>query len=71
MVIVACLALNIFNPAFTFKQAMVGLGGLGSKKKALKQQRVAMGSGNGSESEDRTATNTDIEDGRAEKKEVV
>jgi hypothetical protein len=39
MVIVACFALNIFNPAFTFKEAMTGLGGLGSKKKILKQQR--------------------------------
>jgi hypothetical protein len=39
MVIVACLALNIFNPAFTFKEGVTGLGGLGSKKKMLKQQR--------------------------------
>jgi hypothetical protein len=38
MVIVACLTLNVFNPAFTFKEAMTGLGGLGSKKKMLKQQ---------------------------------
>jgi hypothetical protein len=39
MVIVACIALNIFNPAFTFKEAMTGLGGLGSKKKLAKQER--------------------------------
>lgn len=39
MVIVACFALNIFNPAITFKEAMVGLGGLGTKKKMAKQQR--------------------------------
>ncbi|RDL41448.1 uncharacterized protein BP5553_01427 [Venustampulla echinocandica] len=38
MVIVACLALNAFNPAYTFKEAMEGLGGLGSKKKAKKQE---------------------------------
>jgi hypothetical protein len=43
MVIVACLALNVFNPAFTFKEAMNGLGGLGSKKKLLKQEREKNG----------------------------
>lgn len=37
MVIVACLALNIFNPAFMFSEAMTGLGGLGSKKRMQKQ----------------------------------
>jgi hypothetical protein len=39
MVIVACLALNIFNPAFAFKEAMTGFGGLGSKKKMRKQEQ--------------------------------
>ncbi|TVY44651.1 Sphingoid long-chain base transporter [Lachnellula subtilissima] len=38
MVIVACFALNIFNPAFSFKEAMNGLGGLGSKKRIAKQK---------------------------------
>lgn len=38
MVIVACFALNLFNPAFAFKEAMTGFGGLGSKKKAKKQE---------------------------------
>ncbi|KAI9641625.1 hypothetical protein NHQ30_009479 [Ciborinia camelliae] len=39
MVIVACFALNLFNPAITFKEAMTGLGGLGSKKKLKKQEQ--------------------------------
>jgi hypothetical protein len=39
MVIVACFALNLFNPAFTFKEAMEGLGGIGSGKKMRKQQK--------------------------------
>lgn len=39
MVIIACLALNLFNPAITFKEGVTGLGGLGSKKKLLKLQR--------------------------------
>jgi len=39
MVIVACFALNIFNPAFTFKEAMTGLGGIGSKRKLRTQQK--------------------------------
>ncbi|TVY23782.1 Sphingoid long-chain base transporter [Lachnellula hyalina] len=38
MVIVACFALNLFNPAFSFKEAMNGLGGLGSKKRIAKQE---------------------------------
>jgi len=36
MVIVACLALNAFNPAFSFPEGVTGLGGLGGKKKARK-----------------------------------
>lgn len=43
MVIVACIALNIFNPAFAFPEAMTGMGGLGSKKKLLKQEREKNG----------------------------
>lgn len=39
MVIVACLALNAFNPAFAFKEAMEGRGGLGSKKKERKMEQ--------------------------------
>jgi hypothetical protein len=51
MVIVACFALNIFNPAFAFKEAMTGMGGLGSKKKIAKQEReMAERSGSGSAS---------------------
>lgn len=36
MVIVACLALNIFHPAVTFEKGMQGMGGIGSKRKAKK-----------------------------------
>ncbi|KAH6675037.1 putative sphingoid long-chain base transporter RSB1 [Halenospora varia] len=43
MVIVACFALNIFNPAFAFKEAMVGMGGLGSKKKMRREQEKVRG----------------------------
>jgi len=39
MVIVACLALNIFNQAFTFKEAMEGQGGLGSKRRMRKNEK--------------------------------
>ncbi|TVY53156.1 Sphingoid long-chain base transporter RSB1 [Lachnellula cervina] len=42
MVIVACFALNLFNPAFSFKEAMNGLGGLGSKKRMAKQEKQEM-----------------------------
>lgn len=38
MVIVACAALNIFHPAFMSQEAMTGLGGLGTKKKASKAE---------------------------------
>ncbi|RFU32420.1 hypothetical protein B7463_g3943, partial [Scytalidium lignicola] len=41
MVIVACLSLNVFNPALTFKEGMAGLGGIGSKKKMAKQEMEA------------------------------
>lgn len=36
MVIVACLALNVFHPAVAFEKGMEGLGGIGSKRKAKK-----------------------------------
>ncbi|TVY83135.1 Sphingoid long-chain base transporter RSB1 [Lachnellula suecica] len=51
MVIVACFALNLFNPAFTFKEAMTGLGGLGSKKKLARQQRALEKNGSASHSD--------------------
>ncbi|KAH7372151.1 putative sphingoid long-chain base transporter RSB1 [Cadophora sp. MPI-SDFR-AT-0126] len=50
MVIVACLALNFFNPAFAFSEGVTGLGGLGSKKKMRKQREKANeGSSNSSD----------------------
>ncbi|KAF8862789.1 RTA1-domain-containing protein [Acephala macrosclerotiorum] len=61
MVIVACFALNAFNPAFAFKEAMVGLGGLGSKKKARKaelEREKAVGS------EAVSGSNSDVEPGK-------
>ncbi|KAL3422373.1 RTA1 like protein [Phlyctema vagabunda] len=65
MVIVACFALNFFNPAFAFKEAMDGLGGLGSKKKikkqeAVRQHEVVVGEKNAS------ASNSDVERSRHE-----
>ncbi|CZS91452.1 related to YER185w, Rta1p [Rhynchosporium graminicola] len=45
MVIVACLALNAFNPAFAFSEGVTGLGGLGSKKKMRKEREKTNGSG--------------------------
>lgn len=52
MVIVACFALNVFNPAFTFKEGMEGLGGLGTKKWTKQQEKVnETGSGNASDVE--------------------
>jgi len=52
MVIVACFALNLFNPAFAFKEAMAGLGGLGSKKKLAKQEKTVG---------ERSGSNSDVE----------
>jgi hypothetical protein len=49
MVIVACFALNLFNPAFAFKEAMTGLGGLGSKKRMARQEKAAGGSSSNSD----------------------
>ena len=53
MVIVACAALNLFHPAITFREGMVGAGGAGSGRKN-RRQRVKKDnafSGSGSESE--------------------
>lgn len=55
MVIVACFALNLFNPAFTFKEAMEGLGGIGSGKKMRKQQK---------EKPAQSSSNSDVEASR-------
>jgi RTA1 like protein len=52
MVIVACFALNVFNPAYTFKAAMEGLGGIGSSRKMRKQQ---------SEKPAQSSSNSDVE----------
>jgi hypothetical protein len=38
MVIVACFAMNLFHPAITFKEGMVGAGGVGSGKRRNKEQ---------------------------------
>ncbi len=35
MVVVAVLALNVFHPALSFREMMEGLGGIGSRKKAV------------------------------------
>ncbi|APA10908.1 hypothetical protein SS1G_03409 [Sclerotinia sclerotiorum 1980 UF-70] len=56
MVIVACFVLNLFNPAITFKEAMTGLGGLGTKKKMKKQEESREKT-----SEGISASNSDIE----------
>lgn len=56
MVIVACFALNLFNPAITFKDAMAGLGGLGTKKKMMKQRQPREKAGEGV-----SASNSDFE----------
>jgi hypothetical protein len=46
MIVVACLALNAFNPAFCFKELLEGKGGLGSRrkeKKAFSDSEAEMG----------------------------
>jgi hypothetical protein len=60
MVIVACLALNLFNPAFAFKEAMTGFGGLGSKKKMLKQENQEKSTGVTGENS-RSESTSDVE----------
>lgn len=54
MVIVACFALNLFHPAITFREGMVGAGGVGSGKKRAREERekgdgAVSGSGSASE----------------------
>ncbi len=41
MVVVACFALNVFNPAFAFQEGVTGLGGLNSKRRARKGEKQA------------------------------
>jgi hypothetical protein len=48
MVIVACLALNQFHPAFCFKDGVTGLGGIGSR---WKKNKEVSASGSGSDVE--------------------
>jgi len=66
MVIVACLALNVFNPAFTFKEAMTGLGGLGSKKRMAKQEREKNGAVVEEKTASGSASTSDVEAGKTE-----
>lgn len=56
MVIVACLALNVFHPAFSFKEGVEGLGGIGSRWKKSKKsiKEVSGGSGSGSDGDAET-----------------
>jgi len=64
MVIVSCLVLNVYNPAIMFKDAMEGLGGIGSKKKALKQENAEKNSGvTGDNSRSASASESDVETG--------
>ena len=58
MVIVACFALNLFHPAFTFVEAMEGAGGIGSSRKLKKEQKEATVTGEGSGSG--TASDADV-----------
>lgn len=60
MVIVACLSLNLFNPAFAFKEAMAGFGGLGSKKKMQKQENQEKSTG-ATEENSRSESASDVE----------
>ena len=62
MVIVACLALNAFNPAFMFKEAMTGLGGLGSRKRRQRQEREK----NAEVVEERSGSNSDVDGVKSE-----
>jgi hypothetical protein len=57
MVIIACLTLNVFHPAIMFKEAMTGLGGIGSnfkfrKNKGEKSEDVTVQTTSGSSSDD-------------------
>ena len=52
MVIVACFAMNGFHPALTFKEGMIGAGGVGSGKKSRRnREKEGAVSGSGSASE--------------------
>lgn len=48
MVIVACIALNIFHPAFCFKEGVTGLGGIGAR---WRKNKEVSASGSGSDVE--------------------
>lgn len=61
MVIVACFALNAFHPAIMFKEAMEGLGGVGSNFKFRKGKKGEKGESNVVTSE----SNSDGEVGKA------
>ena len=60
MVVVAVVALNVFNPSFCIKDLMEGEGGLGSKKK---RASAAAGSADASEAE-KNVSGPSSEDGR-------
>lgn len=45
MVIVACVSLNLFHPAFCFKEGITGLGGLGSRWRKSKKDVDSSGAG--------------------------
>jgi len=62
MVIVACVAMNIFHPAFTFREAMVGMGGLGSKKKMRKLEAEREKAAAGETIQERSGSNSDDAD---------
>jgi hypothetical protein len=53
MVIVACLGLNVFHPAYCFKEGVLGAGGIGARwgKKNKGEREVNMSSGSGSDME--------------------
>jgi len=62
MVIVACFALNIFHPAFTFREAMEGMGGLGSKKKMRKLEAEREKAAADETTQERSGSNSDDAD---------
>jgi hypothetical protein len=62
MVIVACLAMNIFHPAFTFKEVMTGMGGLGSKKKMRKLELEREKAATVETTQERSGSNSDDAD---------
>jgi hypothetical protein len=54
MVIVACLALNVFHPAVSFKEGVSGAGGIGSRWRKSKKE---VGSGSASTSDAEVSKN--------------